>query len=163
MKRLSGKVAVIYGSGTVGVSVAEAFAREGAKVVLTPHREVDALDEAAVGQHLDAVIKKEGKLDVSFNAIGIPQKGIQGTALTELPVKSYMLPVVTYSQSHFITATAAARQMAKQGSGVILGHTPNASRISPPFVGGMVPAWSAIEGFYRSLSVECAELGIRTV
>jgi NAD(P)-dependent dehydrogenase (short-subunit alcohol dehydrogenase family) len=53
--------------------------------------------------------------------------------------------------------------MVKQGNGVILMHTPNASHISPPFVGGMVPAWSAIEALCRSLSVECGEQGVRSV
>src|SRR5678815_2253341 len=98
-----------------------------------------------------------------FNAIGIPQKGIQGIALTELSVESFSLPITTYTQSHFITAKAAARQMVRQGYGVILMHTPNASRISPPFVGGMVPAWATIEALCRSLSVEYGEKGIRSV
>lgn len=80
MKRLADKVVIIYGRGTVGVSVAEAFAREGAKVVITGHNEVDALNEAAVRQHLTGVVEQEGRVDVSFNAIGLPQKGIQGTA-----------------------------------------------------------------------------------
>ncbi len=53
--------------------------------------------------------------------------------------------------------------MVKQNQGVILMHTPNASRISPPFVGGMVPAWAALEAFCRSLSVECGPYGVRTV
>jgi enoyl-[acyl-carrier-protein] reductase (NADH) len=42
-------------------------------------------------------------------------------------------------------------------------HTPNASRISPPFVGGMVPAWAAMEALCRSLSVECGQSGVRAV
>jgi enoyl-[acyl-carrier-protein] reductase (NADH) len=53
--------------------------------------------------------------------------------------------------------------MTKQGNGVILMHTPNASHISPPFVGGMVPAWSSLEAFCRSLSVECGAQGVRSV
>lgn len=53
--------------------------------------------------------------------------------------------------------------MVRQGRGVILMHTPNASRISPPFVGGMVPAWAAMEGLCRSLSVECGQYGVRAV
>jgi NAD(P)-dependent dehydrogenase (short-subunit alcohol dehydrogenase family) len=124
---------------------------------------LDALDEQAVKTHLEGVISKTGRIDISFNAIGIPQKGIQGTALTELSVGNFMLPITTYAQAHFITAKAAASHMVKQGSGVILMHTPNASRISPPFVGGMVPAWAAIEALARSLSVECGTRGVRTV
>jgi NAD(P)-dependent dehydrogenase (short-subunit alcohol dehydrogenase family) len=53
--------------------------------------------------------------------------------------------------------------MVKQGNGVIIMNIPNASHVSPPFVGGMVPAWSAIEGLCRSLSVEYGQNGLRSV
>ncbi len=124
---------------------------------------LDAHDERAVEEHMSEVIKKAGKIDISFNAIGIPQKGIQGIPLTELSVESFSLPITTYTQSHFVTAKAAARRMVKQGHGVIVMHTPNASRTSNPFVGGMVPAWAAMEAFCRSLSVECGQHGVRSV
>jgi NAD(P)-dependent dehydrogenase (short-subunit alcohol dehydrogenase family) len=184
MKRLENKIAVVYGNGSVGAAIAKAFSREGARVFLTGRTltklnaiadeilsgggvvgitELDALDEQAVEEHLNEVIKKAGKIDISFNAIGISQKGIQGIALTELPVERFSLPITTYTQSHFVTAKAAARQMVTQGHGVVLMHTPNASRISPPFVGGMVPAWAAIEALCRSLSVECGQYGVRSV
>jgi len=184
MKRLENKVAVIYGDGTVGGASAKTFALEGAKVFLTGRTikkmdaiakeitssggaietaQLDALDEKAVGNHLREVINKTGKIDISFNAIGIPQKGIQGIPLTELSVESFFLPIATYAKSHFITSKAAASYMVKQGQGVILMHTPNASHISPPFVGGMVPAWSTIEALCRSLSVECGQQGVRSV
>lgn len=184
MKRLENKVAVIYGDGTIGGAVAKAFAREGAKVFLTGRTgrkldaiaedisadggtvettRIDALDEQAVEEHMSNTVNKAGKVDISFNGIGIPQKGIQGIALTELPVESFSLPITTYTQSHFLTSKAAARRMVKQGHGVIVMHTPNASRISPPFVGGMVPAWAAMEALSRSLSVECGPYGVRAV
>jgi NAD(P)-dependent dehydrogenase (short-subunit alcohol dehydrogenase family) len=184
MKRLENKVAVVYGGGAVGSTIAKAFAREGASVFLTGRTDtklnaiddeifsgggtietakINALDELAVTQHLSEIVMKAGKIDISFNAIGIPQKGIQGIPLTELSVESFSLPIATYTQSHFVTAKAAARQMVKQGNGVILMHTPNASRISAPFVGGMVPAWAAIEALCRSLSVECGQFGVRAV
>ncbi|MEO6548658.1 MAG: SDR family oxidoreductase, partial [Ferruginibacter sp.] len=109
------------------------------------------------------VIQKAGKVDISFNAIGIPQKGIQGIPLADLSLESFFLPLSTYVKSHFITSKAAVSRMIQQGKGVIVMHTPNASHISPPFVGGMVPAWSAIEALSRSLSVEYGEKGIRSV
>lgn len=184
MKRLENKVAVVYGDGAIGGAIAKSFAREGAQVFLTGRTaskidaiaheiraagglvittQLDALDEAAINTHMEMVIQKTGRIDISFNAIGIPQKGIQGISLTELSLESFSLPVTTYAQSHFLTAKAAARRMVKQGYGVILMHTPNASRISPPFVGGMVPAWAAIEALCRSLSVECGPSGVRAV
>ena len=97
MKRLTNKVALVYGDGTIGSTMAKAFAYEGAKVFLTGRTaaklqaiaeevaacgggidiaRVDALDENAVNSHISAIIKKEGKVDISLNAIGIPQKGI---------------------------------------------------------------------------------------
>ncbi|HZX59763.1 MAG TPA: SDR family oxidoreductase [Mucilaginibacter sp.] len=184
MKKLQNKVAVVYGDGTIGGAIATAFAREGAKVFLTGRTlrklnaiadgilsdggtietaQLDALDEQAVEKHMSETLSKAGQIDISFNAIGIPQKGIQGISLTELSLDSFSLPITTYTQSHFITAKVAARCMIKQGHGVILMHTPNASRISPPFVGGMVPAWAAMEALCRSLSVECGQYGVRAV
>jgi NAD(P)-dependent dehydrogenase (short-subunit alcohol dehydrogenase family) len=181
---LKDKIAIIYGDGTVGGAITKAFAREGAKVYLAGRTvekldaiadeilsaggtvetaTLNALDEQAVQKHMTEVIKKAGKIDISFNTIGIPQKGIQGIPLTELSLESFSLPITTYTQSHFITAKAAAGRMVKQGYGVILIHTPNASHISPPFVGGMVPAWAAIEALCRSLSVECGQQGVRSV
>jgi NAD(P)-dependent dehydrogenase (short-subunit alcohol dehydrogenase family) len=184
MKRLKNKVAVVYGNGSVGTAIAEAFAHEGANVFLTGRTssklkavadeivsnggdietaQVDALNESAIETHMSEVIKKTGKVDISFNAIGLPQKGIQSTPLTELSLENFSLPITTYTRSHFITSKAAARQMVKQGSGIILMHTPNASRLSPPFAGGLVPAWAAMEALCRSLSVEYGEKGVRAV
>jgi NAD(P)-dependent dehydrogenase (short-subunit alcohol dehydrogenase family) len=105
---LKNKVAVIYGAGHgIGSVVARAFARDGAKLFLTGrHRapvevvaneivsaggsaeaaEVDALDEKAVDTHLQSVIDKTGRVDISFNAIGIPSQKIR-VPLVELDVK----------------------------------------------------------------------------
>ena len=93
---LENKNAVIYGAGgSVGGAVARAFAREGARVFLTGRNveaintlakeisaaggtaetaQVDALDEQAVEGHLDTVVDKAEKIDISFNAIGIVRR-----------------------------------------------------------------------------------------
>jgi NAD(P)-dependent dehydrogenase (short-subunit alcohol dehydrogenase family) len=184
MNRLKDKVAVIYGNGAVGGAIAKAFAREGAKAFLTgltssklkaiadeilsdggaiETARVDALDEQAVEKHIHEVMGKAGKVDVSFNAIGIASKDVQHTQLIDLPVESFSLPITTYTRSHFVTATAAARCMVKQGNGVILMHTANPGRVSAPFVGGRAPAWAAMESLCRSLSVECGGQGVRVV
>jgi NAD(P)-dependent dehydrogenase (short-subunit alcohol dehydrogenase family) len=182
---LKNKNAVIYGAGgAIGSTVAKAFAKEGAKVFLTGRNlasvsatakdivaaggaaeaaQVDSLDERAVEEHIAAVVKTAGTIDVSFNAIGIPQPGIQGIPLAELAVESFMAPITTYMRSHFLTARAAARRMVEKRSGVILMHTPEPARLGLPLVGGMGPAWAAMEGFNRNLSAEFAAHGIRVV
>src|SRR5258708_13354500 len=130
---LKNKVAVIYGAGGgIGGAVARAFAREGAKLFLTGrHRapvevvtkeivsaggfavaaEVDALDEQAVDKHLQSVIDKAGRVDISFNAVGIPNAKIVGVPLVELDIEQFSLAITTYTTSYFLTARLAARRM----------------------------------------------------
>jgi len=182
---LENKNAVIYGAaGAVGGAVARAFAREGARVFLTGRTlaaidavareiaatgavaetaQVDALDERAVENHISAVANKVGAIDISFNAIGIPQHGIQGISLAELPVESFALPITTYMRAQFLTARAAARRMVEKRSGVILMHTPEPARLGGGLVGGMGPAWAAMEALSRALSAEFGPQGIRAI
>jgi NAD(P)-dependent dehydrogenase (short-subunit alcohol dehydrogenase family) len=183
---LENKNAIIYGgAGAIGSAVAEAFAREGARVFLAGRTlatldavakriaaaggraeaaEVDALDEAAVEAHVAAVVQKVGKIDVSFNAITpVPQPGTQGIPIAQLPVESFTAPITAYMRSQFLTARAAARRMVEKGSGVLLMHTPEPARLGAPLVGGMGPAWAAMEAFNRNLSAEFGSHGIRAV
>jgi NAD(P)-dependent dehydrogenase (short-subunit alcohol dehydrogenase family) len=97
--------------------------------------QVDALDERAVEEHADAVAREAGRIDVSFNAIGIPQQGIQGIPLVELSPESFGLPIRTYTTAQFLTARAAARRMVEHGSGVILTLTATPARLAAPLVG----------------------------
>ena len=182
---LQGKVAVIYGAGgAIGSAVARAFAREGAKLFLTGRylapavavaREVasaggsaeaavvDALDEQAVDQHLQSVIDAAGRLDISFNAVGIPDANILGVPLVELDVEQFSLPIATYTASYFLTARLAARRMIANRSGVIMTVTALHSRMGIPLVGGYGPAMAAKEALTRDLSAELAPQGIRVV
>jgi NAD(P)-dependent dehydrogenase (short-subunit alcohol dehydrogenase family) len=183
--RLDNQKAIIYGAGgAIGGAVARAFAREGAKVFLTGRAlepvaalakqitaeggfaeaaRVDALDGAAVADHVAAVVRGHGGLDISFNAIGLAQPGIQGTALTELALDRFTAPIHTYMTSHFLTAQAAGRQMATQGSGVIITLTAAPSVAAAPFVGGMAPAWAGVEALTRVLAAELGPRGVRVV
>jgi DNA-directed RNA polymerase specialized sigma24 family protein len=111
---LENKTAVIYGAGgAIGGAVARAFAREGARVFLAGRTlapldavaetaQVDTLDEQAVEQHAGALTQKAGRIDVSFNAIGIPQRNVQGTPLVELSPEDFSLPIQTYTTAQFL-------------------------------------------------------------
>ena len=54
----------------------------------------------------------------------------------ELSLTDFMAATTTGLQSQFITATVAARQMAIQGCGVILGLTSGSSTRQGPMMGG---------------------------
>jgi NAD(P)-dependent dehydrogenase (short-subunit alcohol dehydrogenase family) len=180
--KLEGKYAIIYGAaGAVGSAVARAFVREGATVFLTGRTlsgveavakeiggkveaaEVDALDGGAIDRHLSSVIDRVGRVDISFNAVGIRNTKLQGVALTELDEDQFSLPIATYTKSYFLTSRLAARQMIKQKSGVIMTVTASPSRAGIPMMGGVGPAMSAVEGITRGLSAELAPHGIRVV
>jgi NAD(P)-dependent dehydrogenase (short-subunit alcohol dehydrogenase family) len=178
---LNDKVAVIYGAGgSIGGAVARAFASEGAKLFLTGHErapveavadeldsaeaaEVDALDEQAVDEHLRSVIDKAGRVDISFNAVGIPDSAIVGVPLVELDVERFTRPIASYATSYFLTARLAARHMIPRRSGVIMRVTALLSRTGVPLVGGYGPAMAAMEALTRGLSAELAPHGIRVV
>jgi NAD(P)-dependent dehydrogenase (short-subunit alcohol dehydrogenase family) len=181
---LQDKVVVIYGAGgAIGGAVARAFAREGANLFLTGRHlapveavadevvsgggsadaaEVDALDEQAVDKHLQCVIDKAGRVDISFNAIGIPNPKVR-VPLVELDVEQFSLPIATYTRSYFLTARLAARRMIANRAGVIMTVTSTPSRTGTPLVGGGGPAMAAVDALTRGLSAELAPHGVRVV
>ena len=181
---LKDKVAVIYGAGgAIGGAVARAFALQGARLFLTGRHlapveavakevvaaggsaeaaEVDALEEQAVDQHLRSVTDKAARVDISFNAIGIPNPKLR-VPLVELDAEQFLLPIATYARSFFLTARLAARRMVANRSGVIMTVTATPSRTGTPLVGGGGPAMAAVEALTRGLSAELAPQGIRVV
>ena len=178
---LKDKVAVIYGAGgAVGGAVARAFASEGAKVFVTGRKPapveavakeiaaaggsaepaaVDALDERAVDEHLQSVIDKAGRVDISFNAVGVPDTDIVGVPLVELDLERFSLPITAYATSYFLTARLAARRMVASKSGVIMTVTAIPARPGTPLNGGYGPAQAAKEALTRELSAELATSG----
>jgi NAD(P)-dependent dehydrogenase (short-subunit alcohol dehydrogenase family) len=168
---LKNKIAVIYGAGGgIGGAVGRAFAREGATVFGTGRNrasgdveQVDALDEQAIDAHLQSVIDAVGRIDISFNAVGIPNAKILGVPLTELDAEYFEQPISAYTRSYFLTARLAARRMIPNKSGVIMTVTALHSRTGLPLVGGYGPAMAAKEALTRDLSAELAPHGIRVV
>ena len=181
--RLQDKNAVVYGAaGAMGGAVARAFAGEGATVFLAGRTlakldvvaneiraaggaaetaAVDALDQQAVEEHADEVIKRAGRLDISFNAISIT--AVQNVPLVELSLDDFMTPITEAARTHFITATAAAKRMTAQGSGVIVLLSSSAAYESRHQLGGFNLACAAIEAFTRGLAGEVGHRGVRVV
>ena len=183
MDILKNKNAVIYGAGgSLGGAVAKALANAGANVFLTGRSissvqkvgdeilnsggisdvaVVDALDENAVNEHIENVVKKAGTVDISFNAIGVDI--VMNVPLVDISVEDFVSPITMTMQTRFITAKAAAKVMMKQKSGVILTLTGTPGGIGYPFTGGFAPACSAAENFSRNLAIELGIYGIRVV
>lgn len=179
---LQDKIAVVYGgSGAIGEAAARTFAREGARVFLAGRTAdrlkavaadildaggdadwavIDALDADAVRAHADEVVAAAGRVDISFNAIGVDH--VQGKPLTELAPDEFSLPIATYTTTQFLTATAAARHMQARGSGVILLLSTTASQVALP-TDGFGPACAAVEALSLQLAGELGPRGVRVV
>jgi NAD(P)-dependent dehydrogenase (short-subunit alcohol dehydrogenase family) len=182
---LKDKVAVVYGAGgAIGGAVARAFGSEGAKLFVTGRLRapvdaivedivsaggsaeaatIDAVDEQAIDMHLRQVIDQVGRVDISFNAIGVPDTKILGVPLAELDAEQFSLPIATYTTSYFLTARLAARHMIPNKSGVIMTVTALPARTGTTLNGGYGPAMAAKEALTRDLSAELAPSGIRVV
>ena len=127
----------IYGAaGAIGSAVSRAFAREGAQLVPRgPHsrqarsagRRVDAAGGSAHRRRASmrsiATPSKNisttscappARIDISFNLIGLG--GEQGQSLTAMTREAFDVPIDNAMRTHFLTATAAARHMAKRGA-----------------------------------------------
>jgi 3-oxoacyl-[acyl-carrier protein] reductase len=177
MTLLQNKTAIVYGAaGSVGSAVAGAFAREGARVVLTGRTPdtlaevaerirnaggnvetavVDALDGGAVRAHADQVAAVGG-IDIAFNATS--NEDLQGIPLLDMDFAEFARPVSKVIATHFNIATAAARHMMGRG-GVILAL--GGGREAIPNLGGAHVAWSALAGLSRQLASELGGAGVR--
>jgi 3-oxoacyl-[acyl-carrier protein] reductase len=179
MMLLEKKTAIIYGGGgAIGAAVARAYAREGARVFLAGRNkqalddvartirgtggmaevaQVDAVDRAAVEQHVSAVADAAGGIDIAFNATS--NDDVQGIPLVDMSYEDFVRPVTKAVTTQFVTATAVARHMKQRGSGVILVMA--GGREAIPSLGGSHVAWAALAGLCRQLACELGPHGIR--
>jgi len=178
---LEGKVAVIYGGGgAIGGAVARVFAREGARVYLAGRTTskldrvagdirskggvadaavVDAIDEKAVTDFVNGVVKQAGHIDISFNLISY---GEVQKPLVALSVDDFLRPITTAMRTHFLTTRAVAPHMMTRGSGVILAFGGSGPQTQPG-MGGFKIALDALEGLRRQWAIELGPHGIRVV
>src|SRR6185295_3027720 len=78
-------------------------------------------------------------------------------------VADFEQPVLTAMRSNFITARAAARQMIRQGSGVILMFGGYGDPMPDYSLGGLQVAFQVLDSMRRQLACELGPHGIRVV
>lgn len=183
---LQGKNALIFGAGgSIGATVAKEFAAEGARVYLSGRSKsnvdaaarevgtkgagarvavVDVSDPWAVRAYVDGIVEEAGTIDVIFNAAGpLPQLYGNGKLAVDSTVEEFFVALDQVVKPQYITARAAARQMAKQRSGVILFQTGSPARGHVNGGTAIGTAFGAIETFAENLAFEASPLGVRVV
>jgi 3-oxoacyl-[acyl-carrier protein] reductase len=183
---LAGKHAVVFGAGgSIGSAVAKEFAAEGAEVFLSGRSKssveavareivakggrahsaaIDTLDDAAVNQYVDSIVKQTGKIDIILDAAGpLAKEYGNGKLAVDLPIDQFMVPLERMVKSRFITSRAAARQTIRRHSGVIILVTGSPARPHVPGATAIGAAFGAIENLAQNLAFEVSPLGVRVV
>jgi NAD(P)-dependent dehydrogenase (short-subunit alcohol dehydrogenase family) len=180
---LDQKTAVVYGGGgAIGGAVAQAFAEQGAHVIVSGRTrasleqvvqllagrglsaeiaQVDALVENEVEAHLDRVVAERGGIDISFNAIGVPYS--LGEPLHDIPADEFMMGIADGVRTNYLTGVGAARRMAARHTGVVLGITASPSRRPLANQGSFAVAGAAIEALCRQIATDYGPQGVRAV
>jgi NAD(P)-dependent dehydrogenase (short-subunit alcohol dehydrogenase family) len=179
---LEGKVAVVYGAGSIGGAVARAFGTEGARVFIGDRTaakaealaaeieaaggaarglEVDAMDEDSVRGFVEAVVGEAGRLDVSFDLISVGD--VQGTPLVEMEWTDFVRPIETATRTNFLTVKAAVPHMVRGGGGAVLFFGGSGDPVPNYSIGGFQVALHAVEAMRRQYASELGAAGVRFV
>jgi 3-oxoacyl-[acyl-carrier protein] reductase len=185
-KILVGKRAVVFGAaGSIGRAVAQEFAAEGAEVFLSGRTKsnveavakhiaanggkahacvIDTLDDAAVNEYIEGIVKQTDKIDVMIDFTGpLAKEYGNGKMAVNLTIEEFTAPLVTMVRSRFITGRAVARQMIQARSGVIILVTGSPARPHTPGVTAIGAAFGAMENLAANLAFEVSPFGVRVV
>jgi 3-oxoacyl-[acyl-carrier protein] reductase len=162
---LKDKIALVTGSThNIGLAIARAFAREGAKVIVHSRHEEDAkkiaeeingdffaADVASPEQTaalFDHIKKKHGRLDILVNSVA--QSSSAGVLETSLEEWNRIMTINL--TGYFLCIQHAGKMMKEQGSGAIINISAGSGERSSP--GGA--AYSVSKGAINSLTHQAA-------
>lgn len=177
---LKDKVAVVSGAGSgIGRAIAEAYAKEGAKVVVTDINEAHGQQTVntitsdggeAFFVHADsskaednknlvaAIVQKYGRLDIACNNAGI---GGPAAPTGEYPVEGWDKVIAVNLSGVFYACRYQLEQMEKNGGGSIV----NIASIHGTVAAPMSPAYTAskhgVVGLTKNIAAEYGQKNIR--
>lgn len=180
MKTFANKVALITG-GTSGIgrATALAFAREGAKVVVSGRRveegnetvrqikaaggeatfvKVDVSKEAEVKNLVDATLRTYGRLDYAFNNAGVD--GTMGP-IVEQTEANYDFVLDINVKGTLLSMKYEIPALLKSGGGAIVNMSSVAGTIGFPGMSVYIASKHAVIGLTKTAALEVAKQGIR--
>ncbi len=181
MELLANKVALVTGAARgIGRAIAEAYAEQGAHVVVTdivadgaravadainaadrPKAiavSLDVSDPENVQQAIDKTVAEFGRIDILVNNAAI----LRAHYIVDFPLEDWQAIFKVNMEGTFLCSQAAARQMIEQGDGGCIINIASASaRKADPKHAAYSSSKAAIVCFTRILALELGEYGIR--
>jgi NAD(P)-dependent dehydrogenase (short-subunit alcohol dehydrogenase family) len=162
---LKDKIALVTGSThNIGLAIARAFAREGAKVVVhSRHQEdakkiaqeingdfaaADVANPAQVAAMFEDIKKQHGRIDILVNNVAHSSKG----GVLDVTLEEWNRIMTINLTGYFLCLQQAGKMMQAQGSGVIINISAGSGERSSP--GGA--AYSVSKGGINALTKQAA-------
>ena len=177
---MSSPVVLITGALTgIGRATAQAFARDGARVVVSGRHEdegqklatelrslgseaefvrTDVRHEEEVKNLVDKIIARFDRLDIAVNNAGTV--GTPGSAADVTP-ESYQAIFDTNVLGVLLSMKYEIRAMLRQGKGSIVNISSSYGKVGGPTAAVYVGSKHAVEGITKSAAIELAGTGIR--
>jgi NAD(P)-dependent dehydrogenase (short-subunit alcohol dehydrogenase family) len=180
MKRLDGKVAIVFGSGpNIGGTIAHFLARDGARVAVTDIRMEAAAETAQflasrgyealplagngfveddVAKIVTATVERYGRVDCIVNMAG----KVHWSPVLDMDVAAWSEAVLSFPTAGLLTTKHAAKAMIAGGiHGSIIHLLSTAAHFGQPAGAAYCAAKAALLNFARCAAMDLAEHGIR--
>ena len=178
---MNGKIALVTGGSTgIGLATAQAFAREGATVIIASRNEkradqaltaladdgrgswtrCDVTDGRDVDRLISSILKEHGQIDYAFNNAG---SGGKMSPIASMSEDAWGKTISGYLTSVFLCMRHQLPVMLKAGRGVIVNNSSVDGLRGYPLTGGAAYAAAkhGVLGLTRSAALEHAKDGVR--
>lgn len=181
MGRLAGKVALISGAARgIGLGVAEAFVREGARTILSDIRDdlgaaaANRLGEPAEYQSLDVrdelqweavvadILARHGRLDILVNNAGITgfEDGFVPHNPEQVSLEAWHAVLATNLDGTMLGCKHALRAMRRAGTGSIVNISSRSGMVGTPGAAAYGAAKAAVRNHTKSVALYAAQEGL---
>lgn len=169
------KIALVIGStNNIGLGIARAFAREGAKVIIHSRHEQDTrriaselsgdyfAADVSRPEQVEALFKhikeKHGRLDILVNSLAA-QPSRNG--ILELPLEEWNYVLAVNLTGYFLTIQHAAKIMKEQGGGAIINISAASGERASPGRAAYSVSKGAVYALTKQAAVDLAPYKIR--